>query len=314
MEDENMRIISLIPSSTEIVCALGFQDQLVGRSHECDYPQGVEQLPVCSEPKFDPSRGSSRDIDDQVKRIVQESLSVYRVDTQKLKDLKPDIIVTQAQCEVCAVSINDVERAVGDWLEAKPQIVSLTPNALGDLWVGIRQVAQALGAVSKGDALITQYKDRIKAIAQRAQECPGNPAVVCIEWIDPLMAAGNWMPEFIEMLGGRNDFGETGEHSSTMTWEELKEKDPDVIIAMPCGWGMDRCREEMTALTSKSDWNELAAARENRVYLTDGNQYFNRPGPRLVESLEILAEIMYPDITPYGHEGKGWQSLTAHSS
>jgi len=304
-----MRIISLIPSSTEIVCALGFKDQLVGRSHECDFPQGVEQLPVCSEPKFNPDQGTSREIDDQVKKIVQESLSVYRVDTEKLKSLKPDIIVTQAQCEVCAVSINDVERAVSDWLEAKPQIVSLTPNSLEDLWGGIRQVAEALGAAEKGNELVQQYKDRIKAIADKAQQCQENPSVVCIEWIDPLMAAGNWMPEFIEMLGGQNYFGTTGKHSPKMTWEDLKAKDPDVIIAMPCGWGIDRCRKEMATLTGKSDWNDLKAVRQSRVYLADGNQYFNRPGPRLVESLEILSELMYPGQINYGHEGKGWQSL-----
>ncbi len=302
-----MRIISLIPSSTEIVCALGFKDQLVGRSHECDFPQGVEQLPVCSEPKFNPDQGTSREIDDQVKKIVQESLSVYRVDTEKLKSLKPDIIITQAQCEVCAVSIGDVERAVSDWLEAKPQIVSLTPNSLEDLWGGIRQVAEALEAPEKGDELISQYKDRIKAIAERAGQCQENPSVVCIEWIDPLMAAGNWMPEFIEMLGGQNYFGKTGEHSPKMTWEDLKAKDPDVIIAMPCGWGIDRCRDEMATLTRKSDWGELKAVRQSRVYLADGNQYFNRPGPRLVESLEILSELMYPGQVNYGHEGKGWQ-------
>lgn len=304
-----MRIVSLIPSSTEIVCALGFQDQLVGRSHECDFPIGIEQLPICSEPKFNPNEGTSRQIDDLVKAIVRDSLSVYRVDTDKLKSLKPDIIVTQAQCEVCAVSINDVERAVNDWLDAKPQIVSLMPNSLEDLWKGIDQVADALGVPSKGAELIKQYKNRISAITDEAQQCKESPSVVCIEWIDPLMAAGNWMPEFIEMLGGKNIFGETGKHSPKMTWEELKEKNPDIIIGMPCGWGIERCRQEMKILTSKSDWNELKAVLEGRVYLADGNQYFNRPGPRLVESLEILAEIMYPHSIHFGHEDKAWQKL-----
>ena len=305
-----MRIISLIPSSTEIVCALGYKDQLVGRSHECDFPQGVEQLPICSEPKFNPDQGTSRQINDQVKKIVQESLSVYRVDTERLKSLKPDIIITQAQCEVCAVSINDVERAVSDWLEAKPKIVSLTPNSLDDLWKGIENVAEVLGNPQKGMELIKHYQDRISEITNQAAQFNKCPSVVCIEWIDPLMAAGNWMPEFIEMLGGHNCFGEAGKHSPKITWEELKEKDPDVIIGMPCGWGIDRCREEMKILTSKSDWSALKAVRQGRVTLADGNQYFNRPGPRLVESLEILAEIMYPDITHYDHKGKGWVQLT----
>ncbi len=304
-----MRIISLIPSSTEIVCALGYQDQLVGRSHECDFPKGIEQLPICSEPKFNPDIGTSREIDDLVKTIVRDSLSVYRVDTDKLKQLKPDIIITQAQCEVCAVSINDVKRAVSDWLDAKPQIVSLEPNSLDDLWLGIKQVAEALGNFQKGFELVKLYESRMSEIVNKAQQCKDRPSVVCIEWIDPLMAAGNWMPEFIEMLGGNNLFGETGKHSPKMTWGELKRKDPDIIIGMPCGWGIDRCRQEMKTLTSKSDWSELKAVRKGRVYLTDGHQYFNRPGPRLVESLEILAEIMYPDFINYGHKGKGWQQL-----
>jgi len=305
-----MRIISLMPSSTEIVCALGYKDQLVGRSHECDFPQGVEQLPICSEPKFNPNQGTSRQIDDQVRKIVQESLSVYRVDIERLKSLKPDIIITQAQCEVCAVSINDVERAVSDWLGVKPQIVSLTPNSLDDLWKGIENVAEILGNPQKGRELIKHYQGRISEISNQTKQFNERPSVACIEWIDPLMAAGNWMPEFIEMLGGQNCFGEAGKHSPKITWEELKEKDPDVIIGMPCGWGIDRCREEMKILTSKSDWSALTAVRQSRVYLVDGNQYFNRPGPRLVESLEILAEIMYPDITYYGHKGKGWRQLT----
>jgi len=304
-----MRIVSLIPSSTEIVCALGFKDQLVGVSHECDFPKGVDQLPACSEPKFNPEEGTSRDIDDIVKKIVQESLSVYRVDTELLKKLKPDVIVTQAQCEVCAVSIKDVEKAVSDWLEDKPQIVSLEPNALEDLWIGIRQVAEALGDANKGEELIKQCKDRIKAISERGQQCKGSPSVMCIEWIDPIMAGGNWIPEFIDMLGGRSFFGETGKHSPTITWEELKEKDPDILFAVPCGWGIDRCRAEMKTLQSKTDWNELKAVRDGRVYVADGNHYFNRPGPRLVESLEILAEIMYPDQINYGHKGEGWQPL-----
>ena len=305
-----MRIISLIPSSTEIVCALGAQDQLVGRSHECDFPKGVEQLPICSEPKFNPHEGNSRQIDDRVKSIVRDSLSVYRVDTDMLKRLKPDIIITQAQCEVCAVSIHDVKRAVSDWLEDKPQIVSLEPNELEDLWKGIHQVAQALGDPEKGIALVKQYKNRISEITAQTQSYETNPSVVCIEWIDPLMAAGHWMPEFIEMLGGKNLFGEAGKHSPKITWEELKEKNPDIMISMPCGWGMDRCRQEMKTLTSKPDWSTLKAVREGNVYLADGNQYFNRPGPRLIESLEILAEIMYPHSMHFGHEGKGWQRLS----
>jgi iron complex transport system substrate-binding protein len=304
-----MRVISLIPSATEIVCALGYQDQIVGRSHECDFPEGIENIPICSESKFNPHEGSSKDIHDNVVNIVSESLSVYRVDSEKLKELQPDIIVTQAQCEVCAVSLKDVEKAVCDWVGSKPKIVSLEPMGLDDLWVGIRQVAEALGNPQKGEEIIKAYKNRMAEIADKTKSLTQQPSVACIEWLDPLMMTANWMPEFIELLGGKNLFGEAGKNSTRMKWEDLKDKDPDVLIGMPCGWDMKRCRQEIGTLTQKSGWDDLKAVQKKRVYLTDGHQYFNRPGPRLVESLEILSEIMYPDNTQYGYEGKAWEKL-----
>jgi iron complex transport system substrate-binding protein len=302
------RIVSLIASATEIVCALGFEGQLVGRSHECDYPESVRRLPVCTAPKFD-VEGSSREIDERVKTLLGDALSVYRVDADRLRELEPDVIVTQSHCEVCAVSLRDVERAVCSWLRACPKLVSLSPNRLADVWTDIELVAEALDARERGDELIRTLQSRMTAIEEKARSLPSRPTVACIEWIDPLMAAGNWMPELVEMAGGVNLFGEAGKHSPGMTWEQLVERDPDVIVALPCGFDLARTRREMPALTGRPEWPRLRAVRGGRVFLTDGNQYFNRPGPRLVESLEILAETLHPEAFRFGHEASGWQRL-----
>lgn len=272
-----MRVISLIPSSTEIVCALGYGDSLVGRSHECDYPETVQALPVCSSPKIN-TNGSSREIDERVKQIVKEALSVYQVDTEMLKKLAPDVIVTQAQCEVCAVSLKDVEQAVCTWLDAKPRLVTLSPNSLEDIWQNMRDVARALGDPQKGETLAAECRERMRCVCEKVGLGSPHPSVVCIEWIEPLMAAGNWMPEMIEMLGGINLFGTAGEHSPWMSWEVLRQKDPDILVIMPCGWDMDKSSQEMKTLVSQPGWGDLKAVRQARVYLTDGNQFFNRPG------------------------------------
>jgi iron complex transport system substrate-binding protein len=299
------RIVSLIASSTEIVCALGFEGRLVGRSHECDYPASVKSLPVCTEPKFN-VYGTSHEIDQRVKAIVQEALSVYRVDSRMLEELKPTHIITQSQCEVCAVSLKDVERAVCEMTSSNPAIVSLEPNSLADVWTDIRRVGEALDASARADSLINELRARMAGIAGRAASLDSRPAVAVIEWVDPLMAGGNWMPELVEMAGGRNLFGEGGKHSPWMTWEEIIEKEPDLILVTPCGYDIARTMEDMVLLSSKPGWSELRAVRSGGVIVADGNQYFNRPGPRLVESLEILAELLHPTVFRFGHQGKGW--------
>jgi iron complex transport system substrate-binding protein len=302
------RIISLIASATEILCALGYRDQLVGRSHECDFPASVVELPVCTEPKLR-TDVSSREIDRQVRRILTEALSVYRVDAERLRALRPGLVVTQSHCEVCAVSLRDVEQALCDWLDSRPRIVSLEPDSLADVWRDIRRVAVALEEPARGDALVAQLQQRMRQVQQRAASAPEKPTVACIEWIDPLMAAGNWMPELVEMAGGVNLFGAAGKHSPWMTWDQLREKDPEVIIVLPCGFDIARTRQEMPALTARADWPLLRAVRERRVFLADGNQYFNRPGPRLADSLEILAELLHPGAFPARYRGAAWQPL-----
>ena len=299
------RIVSLIASATEIVCALGFERELVGRSHECDYPAFVSRLPTCSSSKVKVG-AVSRAIDDQVRTIVSEGLSVYRVNPDLLNRLAPTVIVTQTQCEVCAVSLRDVEEAVCELVTSQPAIVSLEPMSLGDVWEDIRKVASALGDPGRGDDLVTRLKDRLQGIRARTEPVRTRPSIACIEWIDPLMSAANWMPELVECAGGRNLFGEPGKHSGYFDFDRLAAADPDVIAILPCGFDIERTCREMPPLATHPGWPELAAVRNGRVFVTDGNQYFNRPGPRVVESAEILAEILHPERFDFGHRGSGW--------
>lgn len=301
------RIVSLLPSATEIVCALGFENELVGRSHECDFPAAVTRLPSLTSPKFNP-QGSSAEIDQRVKKILSDALAVYRVDADKLRALKPDVIVTQSQCDVCAVSMRDVEEAVAQWIGGPPpKIVSLAPYALDDVLEDMRRVAARLDAPGRGDQLVARIRERMSAIEARAKTAASHPTVASIEWIDPLMAGGNWMPELVAMAGGVNLFGKTGEHSPRMAFEDLAAADPDVILIAPCGFDMNRTADDLPILTARPEWGRIKAAREGRVYQAEGNQYFNRPGPRIVESLEILAEILHPELFHFGHEGSGWR-------
>jgi iron complex transport system substrate-binding protein len=307
------RIVSLISSATEIVCALGMEGHLVGRSHECDFPPSIRRLPVCTEPKFN-VEGSSADIDRGVKEVLQQGLSVYRVHADVLQKLQPDVILTQTQCEVCAVSQRDVEEAVSHWLDGSPEIVSLAPNALADVWTSIRQVADVLEIPQRGQDLVTRLQKRMDAIADRAKSLANRPTVACIEWIEPLMAAGNWMPELVEMAEGENLFGIAGKHAPWLTWEDLSRRNPEVIVVLPCGFDLDRTRCEMQALVERPGWAELGAVCNRRVFVTEANQFFNRPGPRLAESLEILAEILHPQHFHFGHEGAAWQRFQPASS
>jgi iron complex transport system substrate-binding protein len=287
------RIVSLISSATEIVHALGQSGSLVGRSHECDFPEEVSRLPVCTRPAI-PVSGGSREIDRLVKDQVRSALSVYEVFADVLEQLQPTHILTQTQCAVCAVSLKDVEAALARGLSCSPRVVSLTPNSLSDVWDDFRRVAAALGIGEHGESVVASLQARMCAISRRAQADRKRPTVACIEWLEPLMAAGNWVPELVEMAGGVNLFGEAGRHSPYMTWEQLVAADPEVIAIMPCGWDPARTSSEMHWLTDRSEWPRLRAVRSGRVHLTDGNRFFNRPGPRLVESLDVLAGLLHP--------------------
>ncbi len=292
-----MRIVSLIASATETVCALGGEGLLVGRSHECDFPATVRALPICTEPKFDIS-GSSGEIDRRVKEALRDSVSVYRVFPEMLDALAPDVIVTQAHCDVCAVSLRDVELAASKMVRSRPRVVALMPNALVDVYADIHRVAEAMEVPHRGRELVVAMQERMMLTVP-----PRRPTIACIEWIDPLMAAGNWMPELVSLAGGDNLFGEAGRHSPFFQWDELLRADPDAIVVLPCGFDIPRTRAEMPTLTAKPGWLDLKAVRNGRVFLGDGNAYFNRPGPRLVDSFEMLAEILHPGQFAFGRVG-----------
>jgi iron complex transport system substrate-binding protein len=304
-----IRIVSLLPSATEIVCYLGFGSALVGRSHECDFPAGIEGLPVCTAPRFNP-QGSSRVIHNRVTKLLHSALSVYQVNLAQLRQLQPTHIITQAQCAVCAVSLSDVEAAVATLSPMAPQIISLQPNSLAALWEDISRVAIALdpeGGARRAKTAVSQLQQRLQACQQRVPNQLPQPTVACLEWTEPLMVAGNWVPELVTLAGGHPLFGQIGQPSAWLSWEQLTAADPDLIILMPCGYDLEQTYQATRKLALQPAWEQLQAVKSCRIYLADGNHYFNRPGPRLVDSLEILAEILHPEACPYGYALKAWQ-------
>jgi len=288
-----MKIASLLPSATEIVCALGLGDSLVGVSHECDYPPEVIGRPVLTEPKIDVS-GNSAGIDSAVRLRVRHGLSVYRIKTDVLRQLQPDLIVTQEQCEVCAVSYHDVVEATRQLLVQPAAIISLNPARLDDLFDDMQRVADAAGCSPAGAALTERLRARLDAIRTRAALVHSRPRVACIEWMEPLMAAGNWIPELVALGGGTYDMAAPGAPSPTLSWQDLARYAPDVVIIMPCGFKLPQTQRELPHLIARPEWRELPAVRNRRVYAVDGNAYLNRPGPRIVESAELLAGLIQP--------------------
>lgn len=303
------RIVSLLPSATEIVAALGLADRLVGRSHQCDFPAGIEALPALSSTKVTLD-GTSRDIDGQVNAIIARGISVYQVDAEQLRTLDPQVILTQTQCAVCAVTPADLEDALSEWMGPGPKLVSLAPDDLGDVWGDIRRVGDALGVAARAKAVIAALQGRLDAI-QAAVAGAARPTVAAIEWIEPLMAGGNWMPELIEIAGGVSLFATAGQHSPWLAWDALVAADPDVILLLPCGFRISQSLADLALLSGRPEWAGLKAVEAGRVFVIDGHHYFNRPGPRLVESAEIIAEILHPDRVDYGHEGVGWIRVAA---
>jgi iron complex transport system substrate-binding protein len=302
----NLRLLPLLSSATEIVHALGLGKFQIGRSHECDFPPEVLSLPVCSHPSF-PVDGNSEEIDQLVKKRLSHALSVYELNSQQIAELKPTHIITQTQCKVCAVSLDDVEKALQADLRTEARIIPLEAFSLGDVWQDIRRVGRECGVAEAGEDLIATLKSRMEAIEMRCGKSSGRPTVAAIEWLDPLMAAGNWVPELIQMANGKNLFGLAGQHSPWMEWREVLDTDPDVLIALPCGFDLARTRLEAEGLRKRVGWNELKAVRSGRIFLCDGNQFMNRPGPRLVESLQIFAEILHPELFLPTFEGTGWE-------
>jgi iron complex transport system substrate-binding protein len=305
------RIASLLPSATEIACALGFADALVARSHECDFPEEVDELPVCTAPEIDP-QGSSQDIHNDVSALLAQSLSVYRVDGALLRELAPTHVLTQVHCEVCAVSLGDVEATLAEWSGERPRVVALSPSSLEEVFEDLERVASSLGVPGRGRALACRLRSRMAEVAARARSLP-RPRVATIEWLAPPMTAGNWMPDLVEMAGGQNLFGESGRHSGETSWQEIAASDPDVLAIFPCGFLLPRVEEEIASIAATRTWREFRAVREGRVVAFDGQRFFNRPGPRLAETLEMLAEALHPGAFAPRWENDGFRRLAAIS-
>jgi iron complex transport system substrate-binding protein len=295
-----LRIVSLLASATEIVAELGALEHLVGRSHECDYPSAVLALPVVSTVVIN-TAVSSAQIDAQIKHLASTSLppanaalralSIYALDVALLQSLRPDVIFTQTQCEVCAVSERDVVQAVTQLTGLQPQIVALSPQRLPDVWEDVRRVGEALERLERAQELVRGYQQRLDQLAVRCRALSAafRPRVAVLEWLDPLMGAGNWTPELVMSAGGEPLFGEVDQHTPWLSWEELQAADPDVVILAPCGFSLARTLQDVPLLQRHPLWATLRAVKEGRVYAIDGNAYLNRSGPRLVESAGLLA-------------------------
>jgi iron complex transport system substrate-binding protein len=313
-----MRIISLLASATETVAALGCLDQMVGRSHECDYPPEVATLPIVSTVQIDTS-ASSAEIDAQVRQIAQKmhepedpalkALSIYAIDVAKLQELRPDVIFTQTQCEVCAVSERDVTQAIAQLTGLQPRVVSLSPYRLRDVWEDILRVGQVLGKRDQAHALVEQCQQRLTNLALQTAAFGFKPRVALLEWLDPLMGTGSWTPELVAYAGGEHLFGEAGRHSTRLTWEMLQAADPDVIILAPCGYGLERTMEDVPLLQKHPAWAGLKAIQDGRVFAIDGNYYLTRSGPRLVESAELLAHVIWGERLSIAVDNNGWKHI-----
>jgi iron complex transport system substrate-binding protein len=286
------RVVSLLPSATEIVCALGAETTLVGISHECDFPEAIRDRAVLTRSRIDAS-GSSRAIDAAVRAVIRDALSIYAVDEARLAALEPDVIVTQDLCEVCAVSLDDVRAAVARLAQRDDvAIVSLRPTRFGDVLDDVERVADALGRRAQGRELRSALDARIRAIAVRAGRARARPRVASVEWIEPLMLGGTWMPELIELAGGSAIGAVAGGPAPTLAPHELSALRPEVVLVKPCGFDLQRALRERELIQRSI----VAAVPSARVYVTDGNAFFNRPGPRLVESLEIMAACVHPTL------------------
>jgi iron complex transport system substrate-binding protein len=293
-----MRIISLLPSATEIVCRLGLENNLVGVSHECDFPASVEKLPRLTSSGVN-HLAKSRDIHQSVAEILKNSISVYDLDLEQLKFLEPDLIITQDLCDVCAVSFQQVQQACEQELGNKTEIISLKPCWLSDIWRDLERVAGVLGAKESFLSFKNDVDQRIAYIQNKVSDAPeGKKNILTVEWFDPLFVGGMWVPEMIEIVGGNYLLAEPGQKAWQVDQEKFNDIEPDVVIIKPCGFKLDQTLKEMDTIKKTFPWGKWPALKKSGVYLVDGNAYFNRPGPRIMDSLEILAYCTHPSLFP----------------
>lgn len=308
-----MRIVSLLPSATEIVCTLGLADALVGISHDCDYPPEIRSRPILSQAVVTTDLPSGQ-IETRIRGQIHRGMSVYHLDEEQLARLRPDLILTQELCQVCAPSYTLVKQAA-KILEAEARIASLEPTGLDGILDNILLVGEMTSTLDRAEMVVAGLRRRIEAVRAAVSGSP-RPSVACIEWLDPIYVGGHWVPEMVEIAGGTDLFGQAGEPSFTVEWDRIVEARPDVVVVMPCGFDVPRTRREVHLLTERRGWHDLPAVCSGRVHLTDASAYFNRPGPRIVTGLEILASILHPGSlsTPLpAHSVKRLSSETART-
>ncbi|MGH7830041.1 MAG: cobalamin-binding protein [Candidatus Binatia bacterium] len=303
-----MRVCSLLPSATEIAFALGLGDSLVGVTHECDYPPEARKKPVVVKSAVDPRTHSSRKIDSIVSEHLQSRKSIYTIDLGRFREADPDVILTQELCDVCAVDYREVVEAA-ESLSKKPRIVSLSPGSLADVMGDIARIAEATGKKREAESLVDSLRKRIERVTHQASRSALRPRVACVEWLEPLYSAGHWVPEMVELAGGKDGLGRKGLPSARIEWKTVVDFAPEVIVLMPCGFDVQRTLAEVNLLHRLPGWRELPAVKEKRLFAVNGNAYFSRPGPRLADGLEILAQIIHPEIFPWQSTPEAAQRL-----
>jgi iron complex transport system substrate-binding protein len=305
------RVISLLPAATEIICALDSENCLVGISHECDFPDQISHLPKCTS-TFIHSKLSSLEIDQMVAQQALAGLSLYQLDWELIKSLQPDLIITQDQCKVCAIHLDDLKAQIQLALGYPVAIISINPSTIEDIFLNIKEIAKALSKSELAETLLEDYQDRLDLIAHKVKHVKQKPSLVFIEWLDPLMTAGHWTPSLISLAGAHCLLSNPGLNSEKITWSDLQQADPDFILIAPCGFNLARIEQEIHLLQANPHWAALKAVRENRVFIADGNAFFNRPGPRIIDSAEIIAEILQVNQFYFGLEGSAWIGPISH--
>jgi iron complex transport system substrate-binding protein len=302
-----MRIATLLPSATEIVSALGLMDDIVGVTHECDYPPEVRDRPLIVRSKIDSAQLSSGEINAQVEASLARGESLYEIDRHALRRLRPDLLITQDLCEVCALPGTDVDAAIGG-LPAPPRVLRLHPHTLADILDDIVRVGEATGRAAEAGRLVARLRERIARVEAAVGGRP-RPRVGCLEWLDPPFCAGHWMPEIVELAGGHEIVGIAGRPSFQMEWSQIAAAAPDVLVLVVCGFDVARTQREAEAVTARPEWRSLPAVRGDRVYATDASSYFSRSGPRIVDGLEILAGVLHPDVASWPTPPGSWGRL-----
>ncbi len=296
-----MRICSLLPSATEVIAALGLSDELVGISHECDYPPSIKHVPVMVEPMI-PSHGlASDDIDRQVRQLVASGQRLYRLNDHLLREAQPDLILSQDLCHVCAVTPDQLHNALCS-MSRQPTVLTLNPSTIHDVIDDVVRIGDAAGRSAEGHRLATQLRDRLEAIRTRVQDISHRPRVVCIEWLSPLYVAGHWIPEMVQLAGGHDVLAQPGSPSRVVTWDDIMAAAPDVLIVMPCGFSVERTHTELSQLLQQPDQWRLSPDLAQHTFLVDASSYFSRPGPRLIDGIELLATILHPSGHDHIHE------------